>query len=316
MKSDETIIEQLYVEDLDWVYLSYDEPRKEEFFQKIKNDIPWIKRVDGVKGSDNAHKAAARVSDTERFILIDGDNLPHDNFKDVVLNITESNKNAQFRWRAKNYINGLHYGNGGISCWTRTFIENMKTHENTDGSNKTNIEFCFDPNYWPMHNCYSTTYPNQSAKQAFRAGFREGVKMCSKDGTMPSKNDKQNFTRNIWRRNLQNLSVWQTIGRDVENGFWAIHGARLGTHYLMLREWDYVKVRDFDELNALWEIHKNDDEQICKQIGEELNKYLDLDIVEINADGSKFFKAYVSRGWYNRDPIVKEIDVIRQEENW
>jgi hypothetical protein len=316
MKSNEAVVEQIYVEDLDWVYLSYDEPKKEEFYQQIKNNFPWVKRVDGVKGSDNAHKAAANLSETERFILIDGDNLPDTSFRDVVLSITESNKNAQFRWRARNHINGLHYGNGGMSSWTREFIRNMKTHENTDGSDRTNIEFCFDPLYWPMHNCYSTTYPNQSAKQAFRAGFREGVKMCSKDGVMPDKNDKANFFKYAWPRNIQNLSIWQTLGRDVEHGFWAILGARLGTHYLMLRDWDYVAVRDFDELDNIWEMHKNDDEQIADQIRQELNKNLGLGIAEIDSDGSRFFKSYIARGWHNRDPMVKEIDVIRQEENW
>jgi hypothetical protein len=43
---------------------------------KIKNMVPWATRVDGIKGSDAAHKAAAAASTTERFILIDGDNIP------------------------------------------------------------------------------------------------------------------------------------------------------------------------------------------------------------------------------------------------
>ena len=36
-------------------YLSYDEPQKEEFWLKVKNMVPWAKRVDNVKGSDAAH---------------------------------------------------------------------------------------------------------------------------------------------------------------------------------------------------------------------------------------------------------------------
>ena len=51
------------VADLDCIYLSYDEPQKEEFWLKIKNMVPWAKRVDGVKGSDAAHKAAGAASD-------------------------------------------------------------------------------------------------------------------------------------------------------------------------------------------------------------------------------------------------------------
>ena len=40
------------VADLDTIFLSYDEPNKEEHWIKIKNMVPWAKRVDGVKGSD------------------------------------------------------------------------------------------------------------------------------------------------------------------------------------------------------------------------------------------------------------------------
>ena len=116
------------VADLDVIYLSYDEPQKEKFWVEIKNIVPWAKRVDGVNGSDAAHKAAAAASETERFILIDGDNLPEDDFFDLILEFPDEQwEQAVYRWRAKNNINGLMYGNGGISSWTRTFINNMKT---------------------------------------------------------------------------------------------------------------------------------------------------------------------------------------------
>ena len=50
--------------DLDCIYPSYDESKKEEFWVKIQNMVPWAKRVDGVEGSDAPHKAAAKASDT------------------------------------------------------------------------------------------------------------------------------------------------------------------------------------------------------------------------------------------------------------
>ena len=81
--------DKIEVRDLDVIYLSYDEPQKEEFWVKIKNMVPWARRVDGVKGSDAAHKAAAEASYTERFILIDGDNIPDFDFFDLVLDYTD-----------------------------------------------------------------------------------------------------------------------------------------------------------------------------------------------------------------------------------
>ena len=68
-------MKQIDIADLDCIYLTYDEPQKEEFWVRIQNMIPWARRVDGVQGSDAAHKAAAEASATERFILIDGDKI-------------------------------------------------------------------------------------------------------------------------------------------------------------------------------------------------------------------------------------------------
>jgi hypothetical protein len=296
--------EIVHIDELDLVYLSYDEPQKEEFWVRLKAIAPWAKRVDGIKGSDTAHKAAAAASTTERFILVDGDNLVQPEFFDQYLEITPENRYCQFRWRARNHINGLHYGNGGISSWTKSYVNSMRTHENSAGSDKTNIEFCFDSNYWPLHNCYSTSYANYSPKQAWRAGFREGVKLCSRNGKMPE--NTRGFKDWVFKRNYQNLSIWHTIGRDVENGFWSLLGARLGTHYLMLREWDYVEVQDFDCLDRLWELHKNDDEQTASVIARELNSELDTNIVELNSEASKFFKDYIASQWQNKTIMTRE----------
>jgi hypothetical protein len=306
-------VEYVDVADLDTIFLTYDEPKKEEFWVKLKNQVPWAKRVDGVHGSDAAHKAAAAASDTERFILIDGDSVVDSKFFDMTLELTEQNRHNQFRWRAKNSVNSLYYGNGGVSSWTRTFVNNMRTHENTDGADNTNIEFCFDPKYTPMHDCYSTTHINQTAKQAWRAGFREGVKLCTRSGVVPP--SKQEFMKWVWPTNMRNLSIWHTLGRDAEHGFWAIHGARCGTYYLMLeQEWDHVDVRDFSKLDELWELHKSDDETICSRLAGELNQYLGTSITEFDARQSKFFKDYISNSWYNRGPTVTELSVILERE--
>ena len=302
------------VADLDVIFLTYDEPKKEEFWIKIQNIVPWAKRVDGVKGSDNAHKAAGEVSDTDRFVLIDGDNLPDPDFFNIQLEITDENRDCVFRWRARNEINGLMYGNGGISCWTKDFVANMRTHENSDGSDDTAVEFCFDERYWAMHNCYSTTYPNQTAFQAWRAGFREGVKMCLDRGAKPSLND---FEKKVASRNFDNLLIWQNVGRDVDNGAWAIYGARLGTYLTMLQDWDYTKVQDFDELDKLWQEHKDVDPDVeSNRIGVNLNKRLSLPMVDMTADQSYFLKHIMTAKHFNIKPMTREIDIIRVIEGW
>ena len=298
---------QIDIADLDCVYLSYDEPQKEEFWIKIQNMVPWAKRVDGVKGSDSAHKAAAAASDTERFILIDGDNLPDAKFFNLTLDLPDDTWNsAVFRWRARNHINALMYGNGGISCWTREFVNNMRTHENSNGDENTQVEFCFDPLYWPMHDCYSVTYPNATPFQSWRAGFREGVKMCLDRGSRPSLSE---FQDRIHRSNLDNLSIWHNVGADVENGQWAMAGARLGTYMTMLTEWDYREVQWFDFLDKKWEtVQKQDVQSMLSQYGDSLSR-LGMEIVNMTATQSKFFKHHYRSNWQNLGPMVREVDV-------
>jgi len=309
-------MKRIDVADLDCIYLSYDEPQKEEFWVEIKNIVPWAKRVDGVKGSDAAHKAAANASETERFILIDGDNMPADDFFDLTLEFPDEQwEQAVFRWRAQNHINGLRYGNGGISSWTREFVNNMRTHENTDGRSETEVEFCFDPLYWAMHDCFSTTYPNGTPFQAWRSGFREGVKMCLDQGKKPT---VVGFKEKVHHRNLDHLTVWHNVGRDVEHGIWAILGARMGTYMLMLNPtWDYREVQDFDALKSIYNtIDGHNPEIIAGKIAEDLSTQLDLPITMMHEAESKFFKHHYRTNWHNEGVMVREIDVIRRQEGW
>ena len=298
------------VADLDCVYLSFDEPQKEEFWVKIRNMIPWAVRVDGVKGSDAAHKAAAAASTTERFILIDGDNLPDPEFFNQTLAFADDTwEQAVFRWRARNHINGLMYGNGGISSWTRTFVNNMRTHENTDGRTETQVEFCFDPLYWAMHDCYSTTYPNGDAFHAWRSGFREGVKMCLDRGRRPTVTE---FQTRVHQRNLDHLTVWHNIGADADHGLWAIAGARQGTHQTMLTPWDYRLVQSFDALADIWQqIQHQDPGILADSLAADLHAQLDLPTTIFSAEASAFFKYHYRGNWFNRGVMIREFDKIQ-----
>jgi hypothetical protein len=309
------------VADLDCIFLTYDEPKKEEFWVEIQNMVPWAKRVDGVKGSDAAHKAAADASNTDYFVLIDGDNMPDAEFFNLQLTLDDvEDKGKAFRWKARNHINGLMYGNGGMSCWSKEFVYNMKTHEASNGSADTAVEFCFDPKYIPMHNCYSTTYPNATPFQAWRAGFREGVKMCLDRGVKPSLKE---FENKVKGRNFDHLCIWQSVGADVENGQYAIWGARQGTYMTMLTDWDFREVQWFDALKDIWE----DQFKYSLTLGDRLSDYqcevwnglqqrLSMPIVELDHDQSKFFKHHYATGHKNLSLMATEMSVIRQVEGW
>lgn len=303
---------QVDVADLDCVYLSYDEPKKEEFWVKIQNLVPWAVRVDGVEGSDAAHKAAADASSTDRFILIDGDNLPYPEFFDLTLDIRPEFEDCVFRWKAVNEINGLMYGNGGLSCWTKDFIYNMRTHEASDGTDETAVEFCYDDKYIAMNNVYSTTYPNGSERHAFRAGFREGVKMCLKKGTRP---DITEFNEMVHKRNFDSLNIWHNIGADSEYGEWAIYGSRLGTYKTMLEpDWDYTLVQQFSAIDKIFDEFEPLD--VMPDVNGQLMTRLGLPIMEFTSKQSEFFKRYYAQTYCPAQVMTPEIEVIRAAEGW
>lgn len=306
-------MKQIDIADLDCIYLSYDEPDREHTWVRIKNMVPWARRVDGVKGSDAAHKAAADASDTDRFVLIDGDNIPDPKFFNLQLEV--SDESCVFRWRARNHINGLMYGNGGLSVWSKKFVYDMRTHEASDGTVENDVEFCFYSNYYAMHDCYSTTYPNGSAFQAWRAGFREGVKMCLNRGARPTVSE---FQDRVHHRNLDHLTVWHNVGRDVDHGIWAMAGSRMGTYMTMITPtWDYQQVQDFDALEKLWNTVKDSDPEILAgRIAEDLVAQLALPINMMGPAESQFFKHHYRSNWHNRGVMVREIDVIRSQEGW
>jgi len=297
--------ELIDIADLDCIFLTYDEPNKETNWIKIQNMVPWARRVDGVKGSDAAHKAAADASDTDRFVLIDGDNIPDAAFFNLQLQLDSCSTSSVFRWKARNSVNGLLYGNGGMSCWTKEFVYAMRTHEATDGTAANDVEFCFYPDYWSMNDCYSTTYPDATPFQAWRAGFREGVKMCLDRGARPT---LEEFNRRVHNRNYDHLCIWQSVGADNENGAWAILGARHGTYKTMLTDWDYTKVQSFDALQSIWdtEVKYTDVVDEAHRYGDHIRTRLGLPIVDMDPAESRFFKHHYKSNFKNLGPMVRE----------
>ena len=283
--------------DYDIIYLSYDEPNAERNYADLCSKVPWAKRVHGVKGSDAAHKACAELSETDRFITVDGDNIIRQEFinQEIDFDAHTDLKNSVISWCGRNIINGLMYGNGGLKCWPREYVLKMKTHENADPNNPhAQVDFCWDLQYIQQNSWYSDVYNNATPQQAWRAGFRQGVKMALDQGVKPTSVEK--FLNGHWK-NLHRLWIWLMIGADVDNGLWAIYGARQGLYKTMLTDWDYVNVRDFEYLNDMWEqdvshikpMYLHDE---VSDLGEKLMQELRVPIAvdPLDPNQSKFFK--------------------------
>lgn len=309
----------------DFIYLSYDEPNAEKNYADLCSKIPWAKRVHGVKGSDNAHKACADAADTDRFIIIDGDNRIRPEFVNYQIDIdeTQDTSNSVISWVARNQINGLMYGNGGIKCWTKDIVRNMKTHENSEKNNPfTQVDFCWNINYIQMDECFSDVYNNATPHQAWRAGFREGVKMSLHNG-LPLES-KSHLIQTHWK-NLHRLYIWTMVGSDVKNGLWAILGARQGLFKSLCSDWDYTNVRDFEYLNNLWDTEvKNLNTGIGQlkneivDLGQALIDDLDIPISAepLSSQQSVFFKTVYQNPSRSGNQLARlsNIDVLDDEE--
>lgn len=297
----------------DVVFLSYDEPNADKNYADLLNKAPWAKRVHGVKGFDAAHKAAAAAAETDRFITIDADNIVHEDFFSIEIEMDRINRHDVISWAGKNVVNGLVYGNGGIKLWPKHVVEQMRTHETAEET-KAKVDFCWDIYYHQMNNIYCDVHNNGSAYQAYRAGFREGVKLALEGGTVV---DPRRLKERVHDRNYKRLLVWASVGADVENGLWAMYGTRLGCYMANIARdsWDFTSVIDFEWHDNFWKTSvqpqfaggkemctatgwsydkKKLQDEIFK-LGEALRTKLGLEIAELDYNGSKMFK----ESWIN-----------------
>lgn len=297
------------VTNFDIVFVSYDEDNADENWADLKKKCPWAKRVHGVYGSDAAHKAAAQMSSTDRFTTCDADTI----IKPEFFNTSISKELAEdeiktISWSSINHVNGLIYGNGSLKCWTKPFVMGMKTHEESDKP-KNRVEFCFEQGYTQRNEVFSITYPNGSPRQAWRSGFREGVKMTLDQGL---KIPVMDLKEEIFWKNMIRLLVWCSVGADVEHGLWCMYGARMGCHMTNLTDWDYINVRDFEYLNDMWmdevspkfESYSSpsmctvsgycwDNDKLLSEIqdlGRNIRDHLGFEIAELDENASEFFR--------------------------
>jgi hypothetical protein len=155
-----------------------------------------------------------------------------------------------------------------------------------------------------MHDVYSTTYPNQSRYHAWRAGFREGVKMCLDQGRRLTPAEFES----AWHGNRHNLEIWCTVGNDVDYGDWSIMGARYGAWRVMFdTAWDHTEVRDFDKLT---EIYENFNDIYIEDYTAALTNRLGLNIVHLSSEQSAWYKAHQTE-YKNVDIMLPERDYNR-----
>jgi len=240
----------LDISSLDVVFLSYDEPTADQNFLRLRESVAHAQRVHGVRGFAQAHIEAAQRAHTDRFITVDADTVVDPAFFQLRADIPPAVTHSTLSWSSVNAVNGLAYGNGGVKVWRRDHMQHLLSHEDDGAVGAMRYDFCFHAGYAQFSRCFSTTFPNGSPHQAFRAGFREAVKL-GRNGhghVVPA----DIFVRRMDHVNLRRLIVWMSIGADIEHGLWSILGSRMGFLANYNPDFDPGKISDFEWFQDIW----------------------------------------------------------------
>jgi hypothetical protein len=277
------------ISDLDIFYLSYDEPWADKFYADLCAKIPKkVKRIHGVKGFDNAHRKAAEQSETPRFVTVDGDSMVTGSLLFQKVD-DEDQKDLVFSFKAKNVVNGLEYGNGGVKVWPKNLVLQVPTHENAN-SYKGMTDFCWTYRYLQVDHLGSEVHFNLTPYHAWRAGYREGMKMGFHEGRkLPTWKEAEEV---LHRPNLSRLKIWASVGADVANGWWAIYGTRAGFYDLWFHGRDFSVINDYDYFKNLWDVqyHHHDPELAGMDVGRRIEKNLGVVFANLDPVQSAWFK--------------------------
>jgi hypothetical protein len=237
-KEYDTVASKLKLYDI--VFISYNEPNADENYKTLCNRFPRAKRVHGVKGIHQAHIAAAKLSTTPMFWVVDGDAIIEDNFKfDLLLH--KHDTDIVHVWLSRNPINGLTYGYGGVKLLPKQLTENM------DLSNtKIDMTMSISDKFKVVQEVSNITAFNTDPFSTWKSAFRECVKLASR----PIDAGYQEETED-------RLITWCNIGTGKLYGEYSIAGARAGKQYGSENIADPVQLAKINDFEWLLEQFQN-----------------------------------------------------------
>jgi hypothetical protein len=189
----------------DLFFLSHGEPMAEWHWRNLLRTQPHARRVDGIDGILAAHRQCASLARTTNFFVVDADNEILD--CDFHLRLADHDKQYVHIWRARNPVNGLVYGWGGIKLFPRKLllgVEQMPLDMTTSFPLKI------------VDVIGSVTHFNSSPFSTWRSAFRECVKLA----------------RNSDPDSRARLDVWCSTAHNLYAD-WCLTGASAGRHYGM-----------------------------------------------------------------------------------
>ncbi|MDC1020691.1 hypothetical protein OAR23_01560 [bacterium] len=212
----------------DIVFISYGEANADSNWDKLKQQYPMAKRVKDVKGIHQAHVAGAKKCFTKMFWVVDGDAQIVDDFK-FDHEVSSYDLDCVHVWRAKNPVNGLEYGYGGVKLLPRMLTLKMDT---TTNDMTTSISDKFKA----MPSVSNITAFNTDPLSTWRGAFRECAKLASK--TIQGQLEEETNDR---------LKTWTTHADGIHSRY-ALRGANAGMQFGLSVGADLGLINNFEWL--------------------------------------------------------------------
>lgn len=213
----------------DLFFLNHHDPLADHHWTRLHELYPHARRIDGIDGILTAHKFCASQSRTSHFFVIDADNevLPE---CDLAMRLPDYDKPYVHIWRARNPLNGLVYGWGGIKLFPK------KQFVDRDAM-PLDMTMSFSLKLMPMIG--SITHFNTSPYNTWRSAFRESTKLAC----------------NATPESRQRLDAWCTV---AEGAFadWCLRGALEGRAYGLANKTNpeaLMKINDWSWLEHRFE---------------------------------------------------------------
>ena len=213
----------------DIVFISYQEPFADNNYAALKARFPMAKRVHGVKGIHQAHIVAAKKCFTKMFWIVDGDAQILDSFN-FDYEVPSHQLDHVHVWRAKNPINGLVYGYGGVKLFPRLLTKNMDI-------SKPDMTTSISKKFIAVSEVANITAFNTDPFETWKGAFRECAKLSSKIIDRQKNNETE-----------QRLETWCTNGSKEQYGSYALNGANAGREFGISNKSNISLINDFDWL--------------------------------------------------------------------
>jgi hypothetical protein len=220
---------------IDVVFISYHEQDAEKNWQRVLEKAPWAKRVDGVKGIFEAHKAAAKLATTDMFYVVDGDAYLVDEWTfDYQPGIFD--RDCTYIWYSKNLINKLTYGYGGVKLFSREKLLEVNSWTTLDLSTTVTDRIKI------IEKVSNFTHFNTDAFSTWRSVFRECVKLYVNNYNHPEAFEHQ-----------FRLDQWLEIKKEAEHASLVVGAVEKAIEFAKQHidnKKELIKINDRDWLEA------------------------------------------------------------------